>query len=355
MTAQSTALVQLPKEFQEDFLLAKFKEVEDQVKPELLNVDDVEGRKRIKSLALKINKSKQLLDEPMRNHLRDLKALPKVLELNARNSKQRFESLRESVLEPLAKAQKYQDDLLDWLNGIPSVCSDPGATSEQVKGWLSEVEAIDQSQIWQELQKKFKVAIETATTTATVTLERITAQEAQQAELEALRKQQAEAEQKERDRAIAEEAGKRAILQAQEQAKQEREAIERRAVEAKQREEKAIADAEQAKRNAELAEKQRLQEIEDNKARAEQAAIDAEKRAKEQAQQAIENEKTRLAEIAEQEKQEAIAREADKQHRTKINRAALVAMIAGGMDEEQAKKAITLIAKKQIPNCKIFY
>ena len=64
---QSTALAVLPKEFQAGFLEEKFIEVESQIKPELLSVDDEEGRNRIKELALKISKSKDPLDKPMRD------------------------------------------------------------------------------------------------------------------------------------------------------------------------------------------------------------------------------------------------------------------------------------------------
>ncbi|MNJ68992.1 hypothetical protein D3C77_652900 [compost metagenome] len=49
------------------------------------------------------------------------------------------------------------------------------------------------------------------------------------------------------------------------------------------------------------------------------------------------------------------AREADKAHKTKINRAALEAFVAGGMTEECAKQAITLIALRKIPNISIQY
>ncbi len=309
MTAQqtqSTALVELPKEFQEDFLVKKYKEVEQQVKPELLSVDDVEGRKRIKDLALKINKSKDALDSPMRNHLKELKALPKVLEKNARESKLRFESLRADVLKPLEDARKWQDELLVWLSNVPSDCSHPEIKSFNIENIISEIEKIDQSQIWPELQKKFKVAIEAATTTAKVTLERLQVQEKQAAELEDLRKQQAEADKRER------------IL-------------------AEQREAEAKKLAKEAEMKLKIAEQ------------------NSEEYAKKQAEKAIENERLRMAEIAEQEKQAAIAREADKQHRAKINRAAMVEMIAGGMDEEQAKMAIIMIAKKQIPNIIIQY
>ncbi|MGU3628118.1 hypothetical protein [Comamonas sp. C24C] len=48
-------------------------------------------------------------------------------------------------------------------------------------------------------------------------------------------------------------------------------------------------------------------------------------------------------------------READKAHRQRINRAALDALVAGGLSEADAKTVITLIAKKAIPAVSITY
>ena len=49
------------------------------------------------------------------------------------------------------------------------------------------------------------------------------------------------------------------------------------------------------------------------------------------------------------------AQAADKAHKTAINRAALDAFVTGGMTEECAKLAVTLIAKKAIPAISISY
>ena len=89
--------------------------------------------------------------------------------------------------------------------------------------------------------------------------------------------------------------------------------------------------------------------------RAENERIDSERRQAEAA------ERSRLAEIARQEaqaaevKRQAEAREADKAHKARINRAALDAFVAGGMTEECAKQAITLIAQRKIPAIAITY
>lgn len=52
---------------------------------------------------------------------------------------------------------------------------------------------------------------------------------------------------------------------------------------------------------------------------------------------------------------EAKRRERDKAHKASINRAALEAFVQGGMTEECAKLAVTLIAKKSIPAVSIAY
>jgi colicin import membrane protein len=50
-----------------------------------------------------------------------------------------------------------------------------------------------------------------------------------------------------------------------------------------------------------------------------------------------------------------VARQADKEHRGKINRAAFAAFVQGGLSDEAALIAVTLIAKRAIPNVTISY
>ena len=85
--------------------------------------------------------------------------------------------------------------------------------------------------------------------------------------------------------------------------------------------------------------------------REQQAKADAERRAAE----AVAAEQRRVAQQQAAEAAEAKRREADKAHKAAVNRAALAAFVAGGMTEECAKQAITLIAKKAIPAVSITY
>jgi colicin import membrane protein len=71
--------------------------------------------------------------------------------------------------------------------------------------------------------------------------------------------------------------------------------------------------------------------------------------------QAVEAEKARVAASAKAEADELAKREANKAHRGRVNRAALAALVAGGITEDAAKTCIELIAKGAIPAVQINY
>lgn len=353
---ESGEMPQLPIVFGSENLEALYKQVEAEVKSEVLEVETEEGRKRIKSLAAKISSSKTAIDKPIRDHLRALKEIPKALEKNARESIERFDALRDETLAPLNAAQAEQDAMLEKLNAIPSRCLAADATSLIAGNDLAYAESIDLEVFWPELKKKAKTAKETAIDVAKNALDRISAAEAQAAELERLRLEAEKRRQEDHDRMIAEQAAERARQQEAAKAQAEREQIERRAIEAKQREEAQRMAAEQARRDAELAEQRRIESEE----RAKQAAIEAAEKAKADAaaaaERAAQDERDRIAAEQAEAKRLADARAADKEHRIQINRAALVDLIAqAGLDEEQAKAVVTAIAKGQVRNVKIFY
>lgn len=89
--------------------------------------------------------------------------------------------------------------------------------------------------------------------------------------------------------------------------------------------------------------------------KAEREAAEAKLRAEQAEAQAKANAERQRAEAKAREEAEAAAREKDKKHKAAINNAALDALIAGGMTEDAAKLAITLIAKRIIPNITIAY
>ena len=108
-------LPSLPNAFNEDALVEAYRRVEREAKSEVPNIETEEGRKHIKEMARKVAASKTAIDTPIRDYLRIIKAQPKVLEKNARESKQRFDELKAEILKPLEEAQKSQDDVINWL------------------------------------------------------------------------------------------------------------------------------------------------------------------------------------------------------------------------------------------------
>lgn len=158
--------------------------------------------------------------------------------------------------------------------------------------------------------------------------------EAEQAELEKLRKEAAEREQKEREERIAHEAAEKARLDAEakaeaqkraieEKARQEREAAERRELEQKLALERAERDREQAMRDAELAAQREREKIEAEQKKAEQEKADREKQV---------------------------------EHVKRINNSIVLALSSEcGIDGEAAKLIVIAIRKGLIPNTVISY
>lgn len=348
-------LPSLPDAFNEDALIDAYKRIEKEAKSEVPDVETEEGRKHIKEMARKVAASKTAIDTPIRDYLRIIKAQPKVLEKNARESKARFDALKEEILKPLTEAQAEQDAVIEWLNDVPANCGVPGITSQEVGEFIDIINGYTADLVWPELKRKFKVAHENALTTATVTLERITEQEKQAAELAELREKQAAAEKAEYERKIAEEAEQRARAEAERKAQQERELIERRAVEAKQREEAAKAAEQKAIRDAEIYKEQQAKAAEQAKIDAEKERVEAEKRHALAIEQAKQAESKRIADEEAAQQQAAKEREADKAHRIAINRTALVDLVAAGVDEETAKTVIRAIGRKEVRNISIQY
>lgn len=349
VSTEVTKLPSLPVAYTAESLEDLFNKVKAEVETNVPDLETVEGRKHIKALAAKISSSKTAIDKPMRDYLREIKALPKVVEKNARESVERFDALRDATLKPLADAQASQDAIIERMDEIVRLCSQDGLQSDTVRLLWDEINAVQiESTFWPELIKKAKASYDGAVAVVDSTLARIIREEAQSAELERLRKESEENAQRERDRQIAEAAVLKArederqraeqrILDERNKAEQDRLA-KLKAEQDKAAAEQALKDAEEkAKRDAELAEQQA-------KERERIAAENAKKYAEEQ--QALE---------AQRLKDEEQRRADDKQHRVAINREILVAIIIDekfcelvpeDKREDVAKAVITLAAKR---------
>lgn len=350
VTTEVTALPSLPAAYTAESLEDLFAKVKTEVEAHVPDIETVEGRKHIKSLAAKISSSKTAIDKPMRDYLREIKALPKVVEKNARESVERFDALRDATLKPLNDAQAHQDAIIDRMDEIVRLCSQDGLQSDTVRGWCDEVAEVDvETTFWPELIKKAKASVDGAIAASMTTLNRLLEAEKQAAELERLRKESEENARRERDRLIAEDAARKAqeeerrraeqrILDERNKAEKDRLAKLKAEQDKAEAEQRLAAQQEKAKRDAELAEQQA-------KERERIAAENAKKQAEEQ--QALE---------LQRQKEEEERRAADKAHRVAINRAALADLIAqASLTEEQAKAVITAVAKGLVANMKVIY
>lgn len=318
------------------------------------------GREAIASMAYKVARSKTALDEVGKKLVADLKEVPKKIDAERKRVRDTLEAWQEEVRRPLNEWQAAEDARVDRHNdGIESIKAlakfeEPPAASDiaQVIANL-ELLAIDDS--WEEFLPEAAQAKDQTLIALRGLLVKRQKEEAEQAELIRLRAEAEAREQKKREERIAREASERARAEAEQKAQAEREAVLRREQEAK-----AAAEHRelQLKLQAEQAERARVQAEADRVAaeqRAEQERKDAARRAEESAEQARLEERRRADAAAAEIVRQQEARERDEAHRRSINRAALDAFIDGGMPEECAKQAITLIAQRKIPNIAISY
>jgi len=317
------------------------------------------GREAIASRAFKVRKVKTALDGMGKQLVDDLKDVPKRIDAERKRMRDTLDALADDVRRPLTEWEQAEEDRVqrhkDALEGITTLVVNCSESSDSLRAALGAVESIAIGPGWEEFETEAARAKDKALAGLRDRLAAREKYDAEQAELARLRAAEAEREQKERELRIAREAAERAQREADAKAQAEREAVIRREQEAKaaaeRRELELKLQAEQAEKGAAQAKADKIAAEQ----RAEQerlAAIEREKQAVEAARQA---EIKRQADAKAAEEAEAASREADKAHKGKVNRAALDAFVAGGMPEECAKQAVTLIAKGLIPNIRITY
>lgn len=317
-----------------DPFLQKIREEIDSFVPD---VATRKGREAIASIAYKVARSKAALDNVGKELVAELKEVPKKIDAERKRMRDLLESWQDEVRKPLteweqaeeARKAKHQAGI-DQIN-LRLECRDLDAA--ELKSNIAWLEGMVIGAEWEEFETEAARAKDKALAELREALTAREKYEAELAELAELRRKQAEQEQKDREARIAQEAAEKAQREAEAKAQAERDA-------AAHRERELELQAERAKR-AELEAQQR----------AEQAERDAQRRAEE----AAAAERQRQADEQARIEAEAKAREADVAHKKSINNEALAAFIAGGMPEECAKQAITLIAQRKIPHIQISY
>lgn len=329
-----------------DPYLAKIKEELDAFVPD---VSTKKGRDAIASIAYKVAKGKTALDNIGKDLVAELKDVPKKIDAERKRMRDLMDQWKEEIRKPLTDWEEAEEARqarhkagIEWFQLRAKEYHD--LDLQELRASLAEVDGKPVDQAWEEFEAEAHRAKAKAVEALTAAVAAREKHEAEQAELAKLRAEAAAREQKDREERIAREAAERAQREAEAKAQAEREATIKREADAQAAAERRELELKLA---AERAEREKAEAIQ----REQQAKADAER----QAAEAVAAEQRRVAAQAAADAKEAERRERDKAHKTAVNRAALDAFVQGGMTEECAKLAVTLIAKKAIPAVSITY
>lgn len=329
-----------------DPYLTKIKDELDAFVPD---VSTKKGRDAIASIAYKVAKGKTALDNIGKELVADLKDVPKKIDAERKRMRDLMDQWKDDVRAPLTAWEEAEAAReaghkagIEWFQLRAKEHHDLDST--ELRATLSEVDARAVDESWQEFEAEAHRAKSKALEALASALAAREKLEAEQAELAKLRAEAAAREQKDREERIAREAEEQAQRAAEAKAQAEREAAIKRE-----------ADAAAAAERRELELKLQAERAEREKAEAQQREAQAKADADRKAADAVAEEQRRVAAQAAADAKESARRERDKAHKTAINRAALDAFVAGGMTDECAKLAVTLIAKKAIPAVSITY
>lgn len=301
-----------------------------------------EGRAEIKRFAMKVVRSKTYLEELGAECAKTAKELPKVIDANRKKLRDTLDAWRDEIRAPVTAweeaEEKRVEALADILRGVQGMAMNmEGRPASELRECLAAVDGTALGPHLQEFEEEIARAVEQSRAALTTAIAAREKADAEQAELEALRREKAE-----RDARDAREAAEKAAADAA-RADAERAAaaeIERRENAAKA-EREAIEARAQAEREAF---DRRERELREQAEEAQRQAAETEARVKREAEEA------KAAEEAETRR-----RESDREHRRAINSEALKAILHCGLVEGQAVNVLTAIVRGEIPHVTISY
>ncbi|MEQ5618221.1 cell envelope biogenesis protein TolA [Providencia rettgeri] len=304
------------------------RKVEQEVNSFIPDVSTVKGRKEIASLAYKVAQSKTYLDGLGKDLVAELKEIPKLIDANRRTVRERFDTLRDKVRQPLNEWEAEQERI---------------EAEKQMFAWHEEALEMNAA-----FDKALAERIESDHEIALLMNEKFD-RDLAEAKAEAERQRIA------REEELKKQAAEQARLAAERKAQQEIEAAAHREREAKEAAERAEREKQEAIQRAEQAAKEA-------KEKAERDAKEAQERAEREKQAAIEAERKKQADIEaarlaeeERKRQEDAKRQEDKEHRRKYNQETLQALVSNGFDEKLATEFIKLVVSNQIPHMTMNY
>lgn len=281
------------------------------------DVSTRKGRDAIASMAHKVARSKTYIDNAGKDLVAELKALPKQIDESRRIVRERLDALKDEVRLPLTKWEAEQESIKaeEAMNAIHA-------------------EALVMNE---EFDLQRAAQIEADHEMALLMNDKFDRDREEQRRL-------AEQAQRDHEERIKREAAEQARRDAEAKHKAEIEAAARREAEEKARAELAERQRIEAEQRAEREKK----ETEERARREKEEAVAAERRRQEEAEAARLVEEQRKAE-------EEARRAADKEHRRTVNRRVYADLIAQGIPEEYAQKAVLAIAGGKVQDAHIKY
>lgn len=218
------------------------------------DVSTKEGISQIKTAARQIASVKKKVDDLGKTVVAELKALPKIIDKNRADFRERMESLQEEIRRPVTDIEERQK-AIDDIKGTHFACA--ACNSQELAAKIAELEAQRENitpEIWKESHDAVLKAYDSEIAALATMRDAAAKREAEQRELEELRKKKEEAERIIRENKIKEEAERKARDEAEARAAAEKARLEREKAEAERKAEEAekrrIEAEERARREA---------------------------------------------------------------------------------------------------------
>lgn len=323
------------------------------------SMDTKRGRDELRRFANDIAKTKVYLDDAGKILVRDLKEIPGKVDATRRRMRDTLDQWKEETRAPLTAWEEAEDarikrhrEAIDGLNAGFM----PGSSIDGMRSYIARIEAIEISPaVCDEFEAEYARAKDATLRACRAALADRERYEAEQAELARLRAAEAEREAARKKEAEAAAKAERERLAREREERRAAEAVE---AERKRAEQAARREREEAERHAQAerdAADRRERDLKEQAAAAERRAAEAEAKAKRDAAQAIADARRREEEQRASERAEAERRENNKRIAATAQRKAREAFVAGGLTEEAAALAVTLIASRKVPAVAISY
>lgn len=289
------------------------------------DVTTAKGRKAIAAMAYKVSQTKTYLESVGKALAAEQKLIPGKIDASRARMRGRLDEWRDEVRKPLTEWEMAEEarvfrhrSAIAELYGLPKSVT----SAEEIAAAIATTETFVIGPALEEFTAEYAMAKDTALREMREKLTERRRLDAEQAERERVRREAEASAAREREERI------RAEAVAAERARAEREALEAR---------------DMAEREAE-AQRQRVRAEAARAEAAERRAAETEARLRREAD-----------EKREREAAEATRREADTRRRRKVNREAVAALVAGGITEDVATLAVTMIARRAVPHVAITY